>query len=459
MSELSRKQCFKTYIEYKRACEIVYSDIKCDIKGIEKMNREELNEYVKKIQQLYIKSGVCARLRKVYRDLCITEEKRDEGHDYAIEKASKYEIVCEKVLEKIGERYNELRKEDKPEREQGQGVIVKEEKKTSSPKKVKKSPKKEVLVHKKVEEDIDFEKEMEKAKEDYKQHEDEIERIYDEFLEKLGEVQFDDKYLYNLFIFYVNNKWKKAQKVGEFVNFDSKEDLKIVKKIVKEPLDKILVNMIVANFEIESIKTDTEARQFISEIMKVTPYKEYIGDEKIDKKRMEDIIKEVISISTVFLVKDSEYKSYLMEYMHTKELVTHFIPKIIIHKALFAVVKRRYAKSPYWFTLEKNKMENVDEQYEEIKEETIRSAFMKSVNKMKRSDWVSAEKLLSYMINYALEEEYKTNFITESVRNRFIKDKREKKLEDLSKWEKVKVYNLVREGDGWMIGFIAKYVK
>lgn len=465
MSELTRRQCFKTYIEYKRACEIVYSDIKCDTVGINEMSRDELNEYVKRIQQLYIKSGVCARLRKIYRDLCITEEKRDEGHNFAIEKASKYTVVCEKLLEKIGERYNELKKLEDEKRKSEKNIVVGQGETTSSgikktsPKKMKKSPNREMTVQKRVDELIDFEKEMEKARENYKEHEDEIERIYDEFLEKLGEVEMDDNYLYNVFVFYVNNKWKKVQKLGEFVNFDSKEDLKIVKKIVKEPLDKILIKMIVENFEQECIKTDSEAREFINKIIKETPYKEHIKDEKIDKKRMEDIIKEVIAISTVFLVKDSEYRSYLMEFMHTKELVTYFIPKIIIYKALYSVIKRKYTKSPYWFTLEKNKMENVEKEYTEVKVDTIRGAFLKLVNKMKKLDWVSEDVLMNYMILYALEDEYKTNFITESVRNRFIKDKRQKKLEELSKWEKNKVYSLIREGEGWMVGFIAKYVK
>lgn len=462
MSELSRKQCFKTYMEYKRACDIVYSDMKCDIKGIEEMSREELNEYVRKIQKLYIKSGVCVRLRKIYREMCVSEEKRDKGHEYAIDKANKYTTMCERVIEKIGERYEKLK-----EKEEAKKELREKEKKNESEmverivlpkKKAEKKKNEKVTEVIKKEEEVDFKAEMEVVKQEYKQYEEEVEKIYDEFLEKLGEVGFDDIYLYNLFIFYINNKWKKVKKESEFINFESKEDMKIVKKIVKEPLDKTLVKMIVANFEIECIKTDEEAREMIRDTLMETPYKEYIEEEKIDKKRMEDIIKEVVAISTVFLIKDSEYRGYLMEYMNSKELITYFIPKIIIHKALYAVIKRRYAKSPYWFNIEKNKMENI-EKNDEIKEETIRSEFMKYVNRMRKPDWVSSEKLMNYMILYTLEDDYKTNFLTESVRNRFIKDKRERKIGDLSKWERNKLYTTIREGEGWMIGFIAKYVK
>ena len=86
--------CLRKYFKYKTICEIIYSQITCEVKDITTMNLQELAVFIQKILKLSNKSESCQILREEYRDTCIQEEKRDQGHEHAIRVAKKYTGVC-----------------------------------------------------------------------------------------------------------------------------------------------------------------------------------------------------------------------------------------------------------------------------------------------------------------------------------------------------------------------------
>lgn len=105
---LSKNECINLYKKYKNECDIIYSDISCDSSEIHKMNISNLLIYLKKIKNLYIKSGKCYKYRIEYKMQCIKEENRDSNHDYAIKKSLKYHKFCQKKLISVEKRLNEL---------------------------------------------------------------------------------------------------------------------------------------------------------------------------------------------------------------------------------------------------------------------------------------------------------------------------------------------------------------
>jgi hypothetical protein len=104
--------CHKIIKEYKDNCKIVYSSISCKLNynEISKMSSQELNTYLKSIVPLLKASKQCSKLRTKYKFLCVLEKDRDSGHEYAIEKAVKYNKICSELLVHIKTRMNDLDK-------------------------------------------------------------------------------------------------------------------------------------------------------------------------------------------------------------------------------------------------------------------------------------------------------------------------------------------------------------
>jgi hypothetical protein len=106
-----REDCYKLINDYKEHCKVVYSNITCHVDNehkIHKMSLQELNQYLKTFLPLHKKSQECYKLRKIYKSLCVAVEKRDSGHDYAIEKAIHYNKLCENLIVKIKNRILKL---------------------------------------------------------------------------------------------------------------------------------------------------------------------------------------------------------------------------------------------------------------------------------------------------------------------------------------------------------------
>ena len=91
---MDKKTCLKYISDYKESCKIIYSEIKCKADSISKMNIVELNTYLKKIKNLRNRSKKCYEYRIYYKNHCVDRNKRDTGHEHAIEKAFKYYEMC-----------------------------------------------------------------------------------------------------------------------------------------------------------------------------------------------------------------------------------------------------------------------------------------------------------------------------------------------------------------------------
>jgi len=106
-SEKKREQ-YNDYIEYKKLCDTMEKNIKCEYKNIDNMNSIELNNYIQQLLKLKHNSNQCYIKRLQFQKKWIPEYKRDSGHFFAIERAKNFEILCKTVLEKVNERKNYL---------------------------------------------------------------------------------------------------------------------------------------------------------------------------------------------------------------------------------------------------------------------------------------------------------------------------------------------------------------
>lgn len=109
--------CAKQYREYKRFCEVVYSNINCQINEIEFMNIDEIKEFIKKVVKLKYRSEKCVRMRLEHRKNCISQDLQDQGHLYAINKAKKYVEICEESLKELYKRIKVLLNEKNKKQE------------------------------------------------------------------------------------------------------------------------------------------------------------------------------------------------------------------------------------------------------------------------------------------------------------------------------------------------------
>lgn len=100
--------CAKQYRQYKRFCEVVYSNINCQINEIEFMNIDEIKEFIKKVVKLKYRSEKCVQLRLEHRKNCISQDLQDQGHLHAINKAKKYVEICEESLKELYKRIKVL---------------------------------------------------------------------------------------------------------------------------------------------------------------------------------------------------------------------------------------------------------------------------------------------------------------------------------------------------------------
>jgi hypothetical protein len=72
------------------------------------MSLNDLNDYLKTFIPLHHASKECYNLRKQYKKLCIDERQYDKEHEYAIEKAIKYNKLCGNLITKIKNRILKL---------------------------------------------------------------------------------------------------------------------------------------------------------------------------------------------------------------------------------------------------------------------------------------------------------------------------------------------------------------
>lgn len=103
--------CRIRYLQYKKTCKVIYSDISCEENGIEKMDTTELISYLKKFKALYKQSVKCYLARTDYKHDCVEEKKWDLAHDYAIKQSKEFSLKCESQIAKINKRFNEIAKE------------------------------------------------------------------------------------------------------------------------------------------------------------------------------------------------------------------------------------------------------------------------------------------------------------------------------------------------------------
>lgn len=98
---------------YKRYCDMLAKDIL--EQDVSKMDKTALREFLKQVQSLSIYSQKCFSLREEYRDTCVEESKRDEGHEIAIQNAKDYHNLTSLILNRIAARFEELNKEEREE--------------------------------------------------------------------------------------------------------------------------------------------------------------------------------------------------------------------------------------------------------------------------------------------------------------------------------------------------------
>jgi hypothetical protein len=81
-------------------------------KDVSTMGKTELTDFLQQVQSLNIYSQKCYSLREEYRDKCVEENKRDQGHEIAIQNAKDYHTLTNMILNRIAARFEELRKEE-----------------------------------------------------------------------------------------------------------------------------------------------------------------------------------------------------------------------------------------------------------------------------------------------------------------------------------------------------------
>lgn len=136
-----RSKCFKMYKTYKARCG-EFND-KCKLIDIESATLDELSEYLQTYRKMYNSYRACAELRQEHLDFCISKDCVDDGHLKRIRIVKARRDKCEKILEMIVKRREELIKE-KEEKEIQKKEEEKEEetpiKKSKGKKKKRKSP-------------------------------------------------------------------------------------------------------------------------------------------------------------------------------------------------------------------------------------------------------------------------------------------------------------------------------
>lgn len=100
------RDCLKKYSIYKRYCDMMAQDILQ--KDVSSMNKKELIDFLNEVKALNKYSQKCYELREEYRDTCVDEKDRDEGHEKAIKKAKEYHFLTKTVMDKIASRFYEL---------------------------------------------------------------------------------------------------------------------------------------------------------------------------------------------------------------------------------------------------------------------------------------------------------------------------------------------------------------
>lgn len=131
------RDCFKKYSVYKRYCDMMAQDILQ--KDVSSMNKKELIEFLNEVKALNKYSQKCYSLREEYRDTCVDEKDRDEGHEIAIEKAKEYHSLTKTVMDKIASRFYQLESSKKGKESMQaltskiQSVVLKEPSEESNP--------------------------------------------------------------------------------------------------------------------------------------------------------------------------------------------------------------------------------------------------------------------------------------------------------------------------------------
>lgn len=105
------RDCFKKYSVYKRYCDMMAKEILQ--KDVSSMNKKELIEFLNEVRTLSRYSQKCYSLREEYRDTCVDEKDRDEGHEIAIRKAKEYHFLTKTVMDKIASRFYQLESSNK----------------------------------------------------------------------------------------------------------------------------------------------------------------------------------------------------------------------------------------------------------------------------------------------------------------------------------------------------------
>lgn len=108
--------CDNYYKRYKKTCDkSLYSNLKCSTGGIHKMGVAELLHTLQLIQRLHTESSECHAFRVLFRNKCVSTSKRNQSHNYVIQKAKNYSNICEKRMEAIHKRLRELQEIAKQE--------------------------------------------------------------------------------------------------------------------------------------------------------------------------------------------------------------------------------------------------------------------------------------------------------------------------------------------------------
>ena len=172
--------CFKLYSKYKDICLRAEENPPCDLDNTD-------NEYYEHLKYKYLRYQKCARLREEYRDRCIPEDERDEGHEEAIRRAKTKSYDCIKKRQELV-----LKREVSPKED-----VIEEEKKIKKEKKTKKEKK-----IKKILSDEEIERLFEEENREY-------EEIYERLYDQIPETNEFNKYLilksYILDTFLTNN--------------------------------------------------------------------------------------------------------------------------------------------------------------------------------------------------------------------------------------------------------------
>lgn len=115
---MEESKCWKLYKKYKDVCNKIDTFISCNSNQVRHMEMKELNEYLASIRKQFTNAQKCAKMRIEYRDSCVEEQYRDFGHERAIQIAEETSRLCERELDNIAKRFDELQRIHKEQAKQ-----------------------------------------------------------------------------------------------------------------------------------------------------------------------------------------------------------------------------------------------------------------------------------------------------------------------------------------------------